>query len=488
MSFLHRVAEIVDQCKSEYEEIARQSASTSECNLDRMAGVADFNLDEMYDRYIAKEAYQEVLDDGWLEKENLLGYGDNLQFMRFLLEYKEMKGKIDLIYVDPPFYSKADYSIKLNIQSDKLEEDVKVKQIAYTDHWEGGLEDYLRMICLRLYMMKELLSDTGSIWVHLDWHVSHYVKLIMDEIFGAENFINEVIWNYKSGGTSSRRFARKHDTLLFYGKTKDYYFEAQKEKSYNRGFKPYHFKGVEEFQDEVGWYTMVNMKDVWQLDMVGRTSAERTGYATQKPEALLERILRSCTKEGDVCADFFGGSGTLAAVASKMGRRWITCDMGSNSLAAIKRRLIGQNARFVVYKDKGIKETFEHIKECATTRIKERRNLKLEFGCGVHDSKKRVQIRLIGYIPNENAMKSLKESERKEIKDALAKDPLCLIQSWSVDFEYNGDIHRPAETHFRKKGILKDTVEKELREITDMSVSIRFIDVWGNEAKEIVEL
>ena len=126
-------------------------------------------------------------------------------------------------------------------------------------------------------MMRDLLSDTGCLWVHLDWHAVHYVKVILDQIFGEKNFINEIIWTYKSGGANKRNFARKHDTLLFYSKTDNYIFNPQTEKSYNRGLRPYRFKGVEEYEDETGWYTIVNMKDVWSIDMVGRTSSERTG-------------------------------------------------------------------------------------------------------------------------------------------------------------------------------------------------------------------
>ena len=113
-----------------------------------------------------------------------------------------------------------------------------------------------------------------------------------------KNFVNEIIWTYKSGGSSKKHFARKHDTILVYSKTDKYYLSLPKEKSYNRGLKPYRFKGVEEFQDETGWYTMVNMKDVWNIDMVGRTSAERTGYATQKPEALLSSLRNRPPRRG----------------------------------------------------------------------------------------------------------------------------------------------------------------------------------------------
>ena len=161
------------------------------------------------------------------------------------------------------------------------------------------------MLASRLLLMRELLSDDGVLCLHLDWHASHYARVLLDEIFGSENFVNEIIWNYKSGGSTNKRFSRKHDNILIYSRTKKFKFRPQKEKSYNRGFKPYRFKGVEEFQDDIGWYTMVNMKDVWSIDMVGRTSAERTGYATQKPKQLINRIIEAFTDEGDIVADVF---------------------------------------------------------------------------------------------------------------------------------------------------------------------------------------
>ena len=208
------------------------------------------------------------------------------------------------------------------------------------------------MLCARLFMMRDLLTEDGSIWVHLDWHVVHYVKILMDAIFGEKNFINEIVWLYKSGGTSKNHFSRKHDTLLFYGKNPKPALSIPLEKSYNREYKPYRFKGVKEYKDDLGWYTMVNMKDVWQIDMVGRTSGERTGYATQKPEALIRRILESCTSEGDLCADFFCGAGTLAATAHKMNRRWIACDMGSLAVTATEKRLAKEQGAFSLIVEK----------------------------------------------------------------------------------------------------------------------------------------
>lgn len=259
---------------------------------------------------------------------NLLYKGDNLALLT------ELRGseKFAMIYIDPPFFTGADKDANMNREGDL------VKETAYKDSW-STLEEYLHAMALRLMLMRDIMRDDGLIFIHVDWHAVHYMRLLMDEIFGEDRFINEIIWQYKSGGSSKTRFARKHDNILMYSKTSKYKFFIQKEKSYNRGFKPYRFKGVEEFQDEVGWYTMVNMKDVWSIDMVGRTSAERTGYATQKPEKLMERIIECSTEEGDLVADFFCGSGSLGVSAAKLNRRFIMSDSGNLAIEVARNRL-----------------------------------------------------------------------------------------------------------------------------------------------------
>jgi DNA modification methylase len=252
------------------------------------------------------------------KSENILCCGDNLDFMKQLLE-DGFKDSIDFIYIDPPYFTGSDY-----------------KQ--YQDKWDS-MDEYLSMLKERFVLMKELLSPTGCIAVHLDWHSVHYVKVEMDKIFGYNHFVNELIWSYKSGGASTRSFAKKHDNILVYSKTSKYKFNPQKEKSYNRGGKPYRFKGVEEFSDEHGWYTMVNHKDVFTIDMVGRTSAERTGYPTQKPEKLMELMISAYTDEGDLCADFFAGSGSFAVAAAKKNRSYICCDSAPEALEVQVDRL-----------------------------------------------------------------------------------------------------------------------------------------------------
>ncbi|OLS02803.1 DNA methyltransferase [Tissierella creatinophila] len=267
---------------------------------------------------------------------NKLYICDNIKAMKDLLD-RGYSSKLDLICIDPPFFTKANYSHRVEI-SDGLKKHV-IKPFAYEDTWKNGFIEYLEMITLRLFLMKELLSQRGTIYVHLDSKAVHYVKIIMDYIFGRNRFLNEIIWSYKSGGTGKRSFSRKHDNILVYTKTDSYIFNPQKEKSYNRGLKPYRFKDVKEYEDEVGWYTLVNLKDVWDINMVGRTSSERVGYATQKPEKLLERIILSSTDESSIVADFFTGSGTLASVCENNNRRWIISDMGKVSEVVIRKRL-----------------------------------------------------------------------------------------------------------------------------------------------------
>lgn len=360
------------------------------------------------------------------EYQGILAAGDNLEYMEFLMKDKNRKGTVQMIYVDPPFFSNSRYQASVRLETNRLGKSPLIKTGAYDDTWEDSLEQYLTMLAIRLMFMRELLSDEGSIWVHLDWHGSHYVKVLLDEIFGYDNFINEIIWTYKSGGASKRSFARKHDTILFYSKTKNYKFTPLKEKSYNRDLKPYRFKGVEEFEDETGWYTMVNMKDVWSIDMVGRTSHERTGYATQKPEKLLERIIEACSDEGDICADFFAGSGTLGAVAERMGRRWIMCDEGDVAVANQIKRLMkmtwgdGRKSRaFAVERRLGDPdESLNRLVRCSE-----------EMGC----------LRIRDYVPD--SLKLCDADEDIALR-YLHDDSRSCIEFWSVDTDYDGKVHR----------------------------------------------
>jgi DNA modification methylase len=239
---------------------------------------------------------------------------------------------IDLIYIDPPFFSGRQYNVIFGDQNELR---------SFLDIWEGGMPGYLIWLNARLYEMKRLLKKTGSIYVHLDWHAAHYVKVEMDKIFGNDSFANEIVWCYRSGGATRRRFARKHDVLLFYSKGDHYTFIPQ--------HVPYVMGGI--LEDEKGPYQIqygrrvdfdpegALMPDWWEISLISSVSRERLGYPTQKPEALLERVIQASSKKGDVIADFFCGGGTTAAVAQRLGRRWIACDQSRVAVAITADRL-----------------------------------------------------------------------------------------------------------------------------------------------------
>jgi DNA modification methylase len=368
--------------------------------------------------------------------ENEVVWGDNLTYLIKLLE-GGFRGKVELIYVDPPFYSKSNYEAVVRLESEEFPP-VALKREAYQDSWKEGMDVYLKMLTLRFILMRELLSEKGCLWVHMDWHAVYHGKLLLDEIFGENYFVNEIIWQYKSGGTSKRRFSRKHDTLLFYGKTKDYFFDPQKEKSYNRDYRPYRFKGVKEYKDELGWYTLVNQKDVWPIDMVGRTSGERTGYATQKPEALMNRILESCTKPGDLCVDFFAGSGTLGASAARLGRRFLLCDAEETAVNHMIPRLADLGA------------SFRYRKE---TRRLDRELGEVDFFIELTPSDLAQQeiltIRWKDYRVNVEKT-GVDEKGKRILRQAMVQDPLSLVAYWSVDVSYDGIIHKSHQIFARK--------------------------------------
>jgi len=283
----------------------------------------------------AKEG--DTFEEGW---KNKLIWGDNLLVMESLLE--KFAGKIDLIYIDPPFATGADFNFTTEVGDGGLEvtkEQSIIEEKAYRDTWGKGTESYLIMIQNRLILMKELLSNTGSIYVHVDWHIGHYVKLIMDEIFGRSNFQNEIAWAYRTQGATKRRWSRKHDTLLFYTKGEDWVFNVQLERSYmlhKYGFDKDDFKIDEEGKQ----YRDAIVRDVWEIPAIQSATYENLGFRTQKPEKLLERIISGSSNEGQLVADFFPGSGTTLAVAEKLGRRWIGCDLSRWAIHVSRKRLL----------------------------------------------------------------------------------------------------------------------------------------------------
>jgi DNA modification methylase len=302
-----------------------------------------------------------------VEWRNKLIWGDNKYVMNALLE--KYAGQIDLIYIDPPFATGANFSTTVTIGDEEIEhtkEASAMEELVYRDTWGKGLDSFLQMMYDRLVLMRELLSDKGSIYVHVDWRVSHYLKLLMDEIFGNEYFRNEVVWHYeKWTSPSSTSYQKNHDIIFFYSKGKSTAFNIQKvitdnlKEKYEKG---YLFGGgggseglvvYDETKPKVkeliasGKYKVVYAKaegkplsDVWRIPFINPVANERLDYPTQKPEELLERIVKASSNQGDLVADFFCGSGTTAAVAEKLGRRWITSDLGRYAIHTTRKRML----------------------------------------------------------------------------------------------------------------------------------------------------
>ena len=278
------------------------------------------------------------------QKMNRLIWGDNLLAMQALLA-QGYEGKINLIYIDPPFDSKADYSQKIKIEGEEVTKNPSViERLAYKDTWAGGTDSYLDMLYPRLQLMKRLLANDGSIYVHLDWHVGHYVKVMMDEVFDKESFRNEIIWRYRRWTAAGREYQKMHDTIFWYSK-------IPSKHKYNKQYEPYskqtvHRKiSVDETTELKPSEKGVAASDVWEISYVHSQSYEITGFTTQKPEALLERIIEGASDQNDTVADFFAGSGTTLAVAEKLNRRWLGCELGKVGIQVARARLVEQEAR-----------------------------------------------------------------------------------------------------------------------------------------------
>jgi len=312
---------------------------------------------------------------------NRLIYGDNILAMQALIAGDEaigvpsFRGKVDLIYIDPPFDSKADYRTKINLPGVNIEQKPTViEQFAYADTWKDGTVSYLKMLYPRLILMRELLSEKGNIYVHIDWHVGAYVKILLDDIMGKDKFCNEIIWHYEKWTANSNSFQKNHDILYWYSKCANYTFNQQKEITENlkKKYKAGYLIGGGYGSNGLVVYDPTNQKarelinsgkykvhyanqegkplsDVWNIPFINPQANERVDYATQKPEALLERIIKASSNEGDLVCDFFGGSGTTAAVAERLGRRWITTDIGKPATLVMRKRLIDQEVKPFLY-------------------------------------------------------------------------------------------------------------------------------------------
>ncbi len=235
-----------------------------------------------------------------------------------------------MIYVDPPFFSNRKYEVIWNDGSELR---------SFDDRWKGGIDDYIEWLSERIKQCHRVLKNTGSIYIHCDWHASHYIRIMMDKIFGYNNFRNEIIWHYISAPESKYSFGKKHDNIFFYSKSKNIKFnvlrvphnkKTKKIRIYKHNGKEYICKTNPEGKA---------MDDVWDIPIIAATSKERVGYPTQKPEALLERIIKASSNEGDLVLDSMCGCGTTIVVAHRLNRRWIGIDVSPTACKIAFNRL-----------------------------------------------------------------------------------------------------------------------------------------------------
>jgi len=425
-SLIHELPRIVEQGKREAQKILERLSSNTRIGLQTNEVVLP-NKDEA-------GVFRGRLPDtaSASEWKNRLIYGDNLLVMQALLAgdpatgLPSMRGMVDLIYIDPPFDSKADYRTQVTLPNISLEKrPTVIEQFAYSDTWKNGTVSYLEMLYPRLTLMRELLSEQGSIYVHIDWHVGHYVKIFLDDIFGKDNFESDIIFKRTAGHHLASGLDVMTDNILFYKKTissvYNQQFTALDEKDLNGKFPFVEKETGRRFTHEkleqssnsysagqirkingiavtsnIGWrwsqkefderiqenpyvifwtekgkprykryldeYQGRKIGNLWDdVTLISSNSKEAIGYATQKPEGLLERIIKTSSNENSIVLDFFGGSGTTAAVAEKLKRRWITSDIGKPAVMVMRKRFIDQNAKPFLYQSIGDyqKEQFE---------------------------------------------------------------------------------------------------------------------------------
>lgn len=286
---------------------------------------------------------------GWTNK---MIWGDNKLILSSLKngplrEEIEANGGIKLIYIDPPFDVGADFSMDIEIGQEQFTKKPSViEELAYRDTWGKGADSFISMIYERLLLMKDLLANDGCIYVHCDWRVNSYIRLLLDSIFGKENQVAEIIWNYSWGIRTSMRWNRKHDTILMYSKGQNFIFNAEdvleerkmSEATENR----LKYKGalIKDGNKGRGNSEKALPSDVWYIATINGMSTERLSYPTQKPEELINKIIKASTNRNDIVADFFMGSGTTLAVAEKLGRKWMGSDLGKFSIHTARKRMI----------------------------------------------------------------------------------------------------------------------------------------------------
>lgn len=436
------------------------------------------------------------------EQHNLIMHGECLSTCAYL---KEQGIEVDLVYIDPPFASGADYAKKIYIRRNPLvqkaikdaeqnldnSEMKEFEEKMYGDIWDK--ERYLNWMYENLMAIKSVMTENASIYVHLDYHIGHYVKILMDEIFGEENFRNEIVWHYynKMQGNVNR-FASNHDSIYYYTKSNDFFFAPIKEKrpETTKQIKRVWDKDAQKLvnaKDENGKVIYIetdekSIDDVWRMSMLQPADKEEPlDYATQKPEALLERIIKASSNEGMLVADFFGGSGVTAAVAHKLNRRFIHGDVNINSLQTARDRLVNVGAEFEVKEVKdGVRlfrnpvQTMDKLKSCLIRGLKPNTELDSQYWAGsITDSKYGM---MPVYLPNLNNP-SERVLDRSEMMNIIHKalpdlpDDVKRVIIYYVDIEDIDEMKKFIDSENQHT-----LIEFELRDLKQVLDEVVFED------------
>jgi len=448
--------------------------------------------------------------------DNLLIWGDNRNVINSLI--KKFSKKIRIIYIDPPFATGGDFKFKTLIGENDAFEVTK----AYSDTWSGGIDAYIDFLYERLVVMKDLLTEDGSIYVHLDWHISHYIKIIMDEIFGRENFKNEIIWAYPAASAKTRRFfIRSYDVILFYTKSDDYVFNDDPKiyMEYSNRVKnalkkdeigTYYYRGGSYNGKKLSRKVYIQEKGIFPRDLwndvpyIRANTLEYQGFSTQKPERLLKRIILASSNETDIVADFFCGSGTTLAVAEKLGRRWIGSDLAKHAINISRKRILDiYNSNDLInwgkkYKRKNhpfkilsVNKNLQDINafdEFLVNNIQEANKKTLfqdiKFKIKILKDNNNVSIELIDYfVPNLDLIENNLKKKVHSFSD--------WIDSWTIDFNSQNSYFSVMWISYRtpKNRKLDLTSYRYYYEKSGKyQISVKVIDILGNETSQEYEI
>jgi DNA modification methylase len=357
--------------------------------------------------------------------------GDNLAVMAALLP--EYEGRIHLIYADPPFFTNRKYAARIGRGEDSRKPEQWALAEGYRDHWLD-LDTYLDFLYERLKVMYRLLSPNGTLYLHLDWHADSYARVLLDEIFGHDHLLNEIVWTYHGPSPIRSAFNRKHDTILAYFKGEDYTFNADAVR------EPYDPSTIRTFKasPKAGFGKIPNLargkvpEDWWYFPVVARLHNERTGYPTQKPDGLLTRIILASSNQGDMVADFFCGSGTTPAAAARLGRKFIASDLALRAIHTTRQRLVAAGA-----------ETFD---------LERDQSFDLQYS-----SSAKIKVNVL--------------------PDAIGLDTDLPVDYWEVDPDWDGKIFRSAGQ--AQRPLRNEHIPMELRIKTGRRVCIRLVTIDG---------